>query len=141
MTAPRGSITRLESNSAGDAVSLAELLLRYSGASATALRAVLCPLLLPLRSLDKTITREGDGKHHRALFTIELTPENRGVLVRGRTGKFVGSSHVLGGVWKEIAKGRIVTVDEIKGEALGEVYFGSTLKDLGRLCTSSASPA
>ncbi len=126
MTSPIQSTAGFELNPARDAVSLAELLLRYSGASPTALKAVLCPLLIPLKSLDKTITREGGGTHHRAKFTITLTPENTVVLVRGRTGKFVGSAHAGGGAWKELAKGRITDIDETSGEARGEIYFGST---------------
>lgn len=62
---------------------------------------------------------------------MHLTPENSGVLVRGRTGKFVPAG--FGGIedagWREIAKGRIVSVDYSTGLAHGEIYLGFGDKD------------
>lgn len=90
-----------------------------------ALVAVLCPLLVPIRSLDKTVFVAPGESHARATFTVELTEENEGVLVRGRTGKFVPGSYASGAPgWREIAKGRVINVDRVKGIAEGEVYLG-----------------
>jgi hypothetical protein len=48
-----------------------------------------------------------------------------GVLVRGRTGKFVPAGYGSGEPgWREIAKGRITIVDSNAGTAEGEVYLG-----------------
>ena len=105
---------------------------RYSGASAESLVAVLCPLLIPIRSLDTTMFKaEGQG-HYRASFTVALEPSNMAVLQRGRTGKFVPAG--FGGTqtssWKEIAKGRIIEVDVQNGIAAGEVYTGGSVSKL-----------
>ena len=128
LTGPNASVEGRPTLDEG--VGLTDLLVRYSGASATALKAVLCPLLLPLMSLDKTILRLPGEQHYRATFTISITSENETVLVRGRTGKFVGSAHASGAAWKEVAKGRIISVDNSLGVATGEIYFGSKRSDL-----------
>ncbi len=91
---------------------------------------VLCPLHVTIASLDKTIVRLAGQAHYRASFTIEITPGNEEVLVVGRTGKFISSSHLTGAAWREIAKGRIVTVDEAGKVAEGEVYVGSNRRAL-----------
>lgn len=107
----------------------AELSRRYEGATLEAIAAVLCPLLIPIDTLDKAVFRNPGEKHWRASFTVKLTDENRSVMVRGRTGKFVpGDSQ--GVSWREIAKGRIYDVDYEKSVACGEVYVGSEKKDL-----------
>ncbi|WP_182180638.1 hypothetical protein [Methylobacterium radiotolerans] len=101
------------------------LLTRRYAASPDALIAVLCPLLVPIHTLDKTIRILPGQLHARATFTALLNEENRGVLVRGRTGKFVPAGYGSGDPgWKEIAKGRIINVDEEKGVAEGEIYLG-----------------
>lgn len=102
-----------------------ELLKRYSGASPEAFLAVLCPLIIPIYKLDKTIKKLPRQTHWRASFSVKITKENQSVLQRGRTGKFVPAAYCKGGVWHEIAKGRIINVDETKGIAYGEVYTGS----------------
>lgn len=109
---------------------LAELTKRYSGATPEALAAVLCPLLIAIDTIDKTIIKVPGQSHHRASFTIKVTAENRVVVQRGRTGKFVPASYERGGIWREIAKGRIIEVDEIAGIAKGEVYTGARRADL-----------
>ena len=102
-----------------------KMLMRRYQAEPEALVAVLCPLLIPIHTLDKTIFVAGGQKHARASFTIRLTDENIGVLVRGRTGKFVPASYGGGEPgWREIAKGRIIEVDYNSGIAEGEVYLG-----------------
>lgn len=109
------------------------LLTRRYKADPKALLAVLCPLLVPIRSLDKKVFVLEGQKHARASFTVELTEENYGILVRGRTGKFVPKSYADGEPeWREIAKGRIIEVDLNKGEAAGEVYlgFGGKVREL-----------
>jgi hypothetical protein len=102
-----------------------ELLTRRYGADPKALISVLCPLLIPIRTLDKRIFVAPGQKHSRATFTVEITEENQGVLTRGRTGKFVPSAYGGGEPgWREIAKGRIIDLKYRKGIAEGEVYTG-----------------
>lgn len=105
---------------------------RYAGASLDALVAVLCPLLVPIRTLSREVFKKPGGKHYRASFTVELTESNQVALQRGRTGKFVPASYVEGqtGNWRELAKGRIVLVDIASGIAKGEVYVGGAQKTL-----------
>ena len=102
-----------------------KLLARRYKATPEALIAVLCPLLVPIHMLDKRIyVAEGQG-HARASFTVCVTDQTSGVLVRGRTGKFVPASYGKGGPgWREIAKGRIINVDDGTGIATGEIYLG-----------------
>jgi len=109
---------------------VAELSRRYQGATIDALASVLCPLLIPMASLDKTIERRPGESHWRASFSIKLTDENRTVVTRGRTGKFVPGDKFGPANWKELAKGRICTVDHAAGVAEGEIYVGGKLKDL-----------
>lgn len=103
---------------------------RYSGVTADALKAVLCPVLTPIRSLDKTITKLAGQTHYRASFTIEINDENRVAITRGRTGKFVPSTCAAGGLWREIAKGRIIEADLNSGVTSGEVYVSGGRSDL-----------
>jgi hypothetical protein len=110
-----------------------KLLTRRYTAEPEALIAVLCPLLLPIHTLDKEIFTVGGQAHARASFSVKVTQETSGVLVRGRTGKFVPASYGTGEPgWREIAKGRIVDVDAATGIAQGEVYlgFGGAADDL-----------
>jgi hypothetical protein len=103
---------------------MTQLTRRYA-AEPQALLAVLSPMLIPIRTLDKTIYIAPGQTHARATFTVAVTEKNYGVLVRGRTGKFVPASYGGGAPgWREIAKGRIVSVDEVAGIAEGEVYMG-----------------
>lgn len=119
------------------------LLTRRYKADPQALIAVLCPLLVPIHTLDKTIRILPDQKHARATFTVRLTDENYGFVVRGRTGKFVPGSYGSGeAAWREIAKGRITDVDLTSGIAEGEVYVGSSKRQelaeaLDQLSTSN----
>lgn len=93
--------------------------------------AVLCPLLIPIAELDRTIVKLPGQGHYRASFKVRITDENRVVLQRGRTGKFVPHAYVNGtGVWREICKGRIIDVDEAAGIAAGEVYTGARRAEL-----------
>lgn len=82
-----------------------KLLTRRYMAEPSALIAVLCPLLIPIRTLDKKIFIADGTTHARASFTVNVTSENAVVLVRGRTGKFVPASYGSGEPgWREIAK-------------------------------------
>jgi hypothetical protein len=102
-----------------------KMLMRRYQAEPEALIAVLCPLLVPIHSLDKTIFVTDGQAHARASFTVRLSDENVGVLVRGRTGKFVPASYGGGDPGcREIAKGRIIEVNYESGFAEGEVYLG-----------------
>jgi len=102
-----------------------EALTRRYRADPEALRAVLCPILIPILSLDKRVYVAPGEKHARASFQVALSDANSSVLVRGRTGKFVPGSYGSGEPgWKELAKGRIISVDHNNGVADGEVYLG-----------------
>lgn len=98
---------------------------RYGGMSPEALESILCPVLIPIRSLDKELIRIEGQKHYRATFTISIEQGCEDLVVPGRTGKFVPKSYIEGGVWKELAKGRILTVDLESQVAEGEVYTGA----------------
>lgn len=108
------------------------LIRRYKGSSIKSLMAVLCPLLIPIHTLDKTVFKAKGQSHYRASFTVQVTNENRVVLQRGRTGKFIpsGFGTDAGVLWKEIAKGRIIHVNVRAGIALGEVYTGGSKQKL-----------
>jgi hypothetical protein len=102
-----------------------KMLTRRYTAAPEALIAVLCPLLVPINTLDKTIFVAMGQTHARASFTVRVNAETSGVLVRGRTGKFVPAAYGGGEPgWREIAKGRIIDVDNATGIAHGEVYLG-----------------
>ncbi len=98
---------------------------RYGGATPQALESILCPVLIPIRTLDKTIFKAQGQSHYRATFTIAIDDECEDSVVPGRTGKFVPKSYKEGGGWREIAKGRILNVDRETGVAEGEVYTGA----------------
>ena len=103
---------------------------RYGGATPEAMEAILCPVLIPIRTLDKAIFKLPEQNHWRASFTIVIDEECEDLVVPGRTGKFVPNSYHGGGGWKEIAKGRILKVDSRAKLAEGEVYCGGKKKDL-----------
>lgn len=106
---------------------------RYGMPEPDALVAVLSPLLIPIHTLDKTITKVLKQTHYRASFTVRVTPECEEVMQRGRTGKFVPRAYAEGtpgGTWREIAKGRIIDVDQATGIASGEVYTGGSKAEL-----------
>jgi hypothetical protein len=105
---------------------------RYKGADPQAIVRVLSPILIPIHSLDKSIIKLPKQSHPRASFTIRIDETNQELIIRGRTGKFVPREYVEGGLWKEIAKGRIIDVDDKAGIATGEVYTGGTRKKLER---------
>ncbi len=104
------------------------LLTRRYQTTPEALVAVLCPLLVKIASIDESIFIAPGSKHVRASFEVTLNEENKGVLSVGRTGKFVpsgyGAEEGAEAGWREIAKGRIVSVDLKKGIASGEIYMG-----------------
>jgi hypothetical protein len=102
-----------------------KMLTRRYTADPEALIAVLCPLLIPIDTLNKQVFISPGQTHARASFTVKLNGETSGVLIRGRTGKFVPAAYGGGDPgWKEIAKGRIIDVDAAAGVAHGEVYLG-----------------
>ena len=98
---------------------------RYGGATPEAIESILCPLLIPIQTLDKTIIKIEGQKHHRASFTIALDSDCEDLIAPGCTGKFVPRAYKDGGVWRELAKGRILTVDSAARIAEGEVYCGT----------------
>ena len=81
---------------------------RYGGATPEALEGILCPVLIPIRTLDKKVYKMEGQPHWRASFTIAIDGDCEDLIVPGRTGKFVLNSYGSGGGWKEIAKGRIL---------------------------------
>lgn len=99
---------------------------RYAGATAEALMAVMCPLLIKIKTLDKTIFKVTGQTHNRATFTVDLEEDNQTIIQIGRTGKFVPKAYLAGGPWNEIAKGRIVSIDTSTGIATGEIYTGES---------------
>jgi hypothetical protein len=100
---------------------------RYSNITPETLQKILCPKLLPISSMDKTIIKLPNQNHWRASFEIELDSNSSELMTVGRTGKFVPSSYVNGnGVWQEIAKGRIINIDNDKKIANGEIYVGAS---------------
>jgi hypothetical protein len=101
---------------------------RYGDVTPQALESILCPVLIPIKTLDKTIIKISGQSHYRASFTISIDKECEDLVAPGRTGKFVPQSYEEGGVWREIAKGRILSVDRRAGVAEGEIYTGSASK-------------
>jgi hypothetical protein len=103
---------------------------RYGGAHPEAMESILCPVLIPIRTLDKRMFKIPGQPHWRASFTVAVDRECEDLVVPGRTGKFVPSSYKQGGGWREIAKGRILKVDDTARLAEGEVYCGGRKPDL-----------
>ena len=101
---------------------------RYGGATPEAIESILCPLLIPIQTLDKTIIKIKGQKHHRASFTIALDSNCEDLIAPGCTGKFVSRAYKDGGVWRELAKGRILEVDVAARVAKGEIYEGAGSK-------------
>jgi len=110
---------------------LDKVLTRRYGANPEALVAVLCPILIPIQTLDKTIIKLTGQSHYRASFRVAINEETWSVLQRGRTGKFVPAGYGGGEPgWREIAKGRIINIHANKQYAEGEIYVGGSKKDL-----------
>ena len=101
-----------------------KLMRRYAGSTPESFVNVLCPMLIPIHSLQKEIKKIPGQNHYRASFSLQITDENKGILCKGRTGKFVPGVFAEGGPWKEIAKGRIIALDFSTGLAHGEIYTG-----------------
>ncbi|MYH02896.1 MAG: hypothetical protein F4142_10075 [Nitrospira sp. SB0675_bin_23] len=87
-------------------------------------------MLIPIHSIDREIKKISGQNHYRASFSVQITEENKSILCRGRTGKFVPSLFADGGTWREIAKGRIIEADATTSLAFGEIYTGGRKKDL-----------
>ena len=112
-----------------DTALLVQLTKRYGQVTLEALTAVLCPLWIPVNSISRRVYKETGQNHWRATFSVRLDEHSRQVLVRGCTGKFVPGEFVDGErPWKEIAKGRIISVDEELGISTGEIYSGDSRK-------------
>lgn len=101
---------------------------RYGTVEPEALVKVLCPLHVPIASIDRTVFKIPGQAHWRATFTVELTDEVEEALQPGRTGKFIPAAHLTGEPWREIAKGRIYEINHSLGVATGEIYVGSSGK-------------
>ena len=99
---------------------------RYRGVDPEALIAIMCPLLIPILTLDRNLYKEAGQSHWRGTFTVKLDAVNRSVVQVGRTGKFVPNAYLTGEAWRETAKGRIVSLDADAGVATGEIYGGGS---------------
>lgn len=123
---------------------IAQIRKRYGKVDLDALVAVLCPILIPIGDLDRTVFNRGEGvtgTHWRARFSVTVTPQSRQIVQPGRTGKFVPRGYATGSEpWKEIAKGRILTVDPIADVAYGEVYIGGGSKALVQQAVDQLDP-
>jgi len=106
-------------------VFLEKLTKRYGGATPEALESILCPVLIPIRTMDESIIRVEGQKHFRASFSIALDDNCQDLIAPGCTGKFVPRSYKDGGVWRELAKGRILSVKNSASVAEGEIYCGT----------------
>ena len=89
------------------------------------LEKVLCPVLIPIRTLDRHILKLPDQSHYRASFTVEVQDDWKELMQRGRTGKFIPAGSLKGEAWREIAKGRILQLAEDGTVAEGEIYTGA----------------
>jgi hypothetical protein len=101
---------------------------RYGGVTPKALESILCPVLIPIHTLDIKIHKVPGQNHYRASFTIKIDADCEELIAPGRTGKFVSKAYKDGGVWREIVKGRILSVNRQTGIAEGELYTGSASK-------------
>lgn len=100
---------------------------RYGEIEPEALIKVLCPLNVPIDSLDRRVFKVPGQTHWRATFSVAINEQSRGALAVGRTGKFLPKAHVDGDApWRELAKGRVLEVDARTGVANGEIYIGSS---------------
>lgn len=116
-----------------------ELMRRYTGSTPEAFIDVLCPMLIPILTIDKEIKKISGQNHYRASFSVQITEQNKGMLCKGRTGKFVPGNFANGGIWKEIAKGRIIEVDAAASTAFGEIYTGGRKADLEKALSELSS--
>lgn len=107
-----------------------KLLRRYAESTPQAFTDVLCPILIPIHSIDYRIFKHKGQNHYRATFTVAISEENKQIVCRGRTGKFVPGRFAKSGTWREIAKGRFIEVNEEAGFASGEIYTGGPKADL-----------
>lgn len=99
---------------------------RYSGVDLEGLEKVLCPILIPIHSLDKSIIKLSGQSHYRATFTVKIQDEWKELMQIGRTGKFIPEGHLKGDAWREIAKGRILEIENNGEIAEGEIYTGGS---------------
>lgn len=98
---------------------------RYGDVDPGALEAVLAPIAIPIKDIDKTIIKLEGQSHWRATFRIDVDDSNIQFMQRGMTGKFVPQTYVEdNGVWREICKGRIIEIDNVHNIAIGEIYVG-----------------
>lgn len=104
---------------------------RYGDVDPDALVHVLCPVLIPIARIDPKIYKEAKQAHYRASFEIPLDATWLQLMQPGRTGKFIPKDHAEGsGAWRDIAKGRLLGIDQKAGRAFGEIYCGGGKEDL-----------
>lgn len=97
----------------------------YGNASDQALSAILQPVQIPICSIDKTIVKLYGHAHWRAHFEVPCNEH----IVLGCRGKFLSAVTVEGRtIRREIAKGKVISVDEKRGLARGEIYTGTPAK-------------
>lgn len=103
---------------------------RYGNVEPEALEAILCPILIPVSEIEKSVIKIPGQTHWRATFTIDITDTSAHLMQRGMTGKFIPANYLEGGVWREICKGRLIDIDWQNNKAFGEIYVGSNKTDL-----------
>lgn len=104
----------------------ANLSRRYGNIDPADLDTILCPVLIPINSIDPTPQKIAGQNHWHAIFTVALTAQNETLVVPGRTGKFVPSGIFNGEPWREICKGRFLSLGASTSLATGEIYIGSS---------------
>jgi hypothetical protein len=98
---------------------------RYGDVDPEALEAVLAPITIPIKEIDKIVFKVKGQTHWRATFKIEINQRFYELLEKGMTGKFVPRDYVENnGIWREICKGRIIDFDLNNNLAIGEIYVG-----------------
>lgn len=105
-----------------------QLAKRYSGITPDALQKILCPVLVPIYSIHPQVKKSDGQSHWHASFEIKISADFAELMTVGRTGKFVPGAYATGGIWREIAKGRIIRVDAAQEIAYGEIYLGTGKK-------------
>jgi hypothetical protein len=104
---------------------------RYGNVDPEALVAVLSPIVIPIKDINKTIYKEPRQTHWRATFRMDIDDSCKQLMQRGTTGKFVPREYVEeNGLWRELCKGRIIDVDFDTNIAVGEIYVGRQKIDL-----------
>ena len=103
---------------------------QFGGMDIEALTAIFCPVRIPIYKLVKNVFLAPGQQHFRASFQIQITEDVQELMAEGRTGVFVLADYVKGeAAKKEIAKGRLISIDKEQGIAYGEIFSTNTSKE------------